>query len=1843
MRYKLSALIGFAWLALALPTGVQAQLAPDLTTTDLATIDRTQTYNLGPTGMRGWIYHDGNNVGDFGTMSGQSPWQILVTTVGTSTPASGILATDDVILGASVGAGAVPLFTNDSRKSLGWAIGAAEASATGVLKIKRWRAGVSTDVSLQLGISNTAYSATAPYNCPKSTLILSNAINKLPASFNMGNPGNPVLGLAMMASGNTNFNASVQAYARSIAPSSLSLSPNGCDTWGWGYMNVFLSEYYLKTGDTNVLSGITKYTVNLAKAQSKYGTFGHGGAEQHSDGSLHGSISWYGPVNSAGLVANMGIAMGKKVIVASGGAVDAEIDPALDRASKFFGYFVGKGSIPYGEHEPWSGGHASNGKDCMAAFMFAMQGNRPVETEYYTRMTVAGYNGREYGHTGQGFSYLWSTLAANIGGTNAVATYLAQVRWHLDLSRRSDGSFVYDGDEQYGGSPNITDYWSNSSEYAGMDPTSWYVLAYSLPKQQLLLTGKNANPTNWLSSDKVTNAIWVGAFNQVCAGYNTNQLASAMSEYDPGVRFWAAATIGTNVNTSYSMLTNMASSTNSLLREAACQALGVKLDARALTLLGQRLSDTNIWVRSKASKALQNFGNSALPQLTTMLGAFITNATDPNVIVWEDPIQIANGYLADELFQTLGASTINVATNLLYPAVIAGLKQPDGMARSYMGDFIQNRLTWTQVQAVAPAIIACVAERSPADRMFSDGIRLAGLATLGKYLVEEGIPLCLMFKEQTWHGDDWLPFDLLTTTYRGAAKDVLPTLYAWQAHQPQFFADGSIGGCCPGRYPTITNKIALAIAAISSDMSPPTLNNFKRIAAANASPSVITLPTVSTPLSSMAAPDLDGGTPVFTWSKVSGVGNVTFAPNGTQASSNTVATFSGIGTYVVRVSTSDSSILNSNIWITYSLGYYDFKTYTNVVGAVYSNITVIVNVATNRAPVPQNQSLTTPVDTALGITLLAADPNGDVLSYSVVTPPTRGTLTGSAPNLIYTPTNGYTGFDSFTFKANDGQVDSSIATITIDTGTVGNQRPVATNQSVTTAQNTVKVITLTGSDPDANPLTYMLVSSPTHGTLSGVVPNVTYQPATNYPGGNINGPDSFTFAVKDTLSLTSGVATVSLTVTPPGPVVGNGGGATNLSVGVAQLRGTLTNAPADVRFYWGTTDGGTNPANWAGTILLTNTTQTTFSSNVSNLIYGLTYYYRSYGSNQYGTAWAPATTTFTTQRPSPPVPQTINVNFDSTIATGLVGPIGGFGTTWNQFGKDNALGTVHGSSLLNSSGGATGIGCSYVSSGSLDNWGSSGSLTMLQNAGYNGNVKITGGLSYAFEVNGLVSGRTYDLYIGSWYDNEQGSKGTFVTSNTTTNGLTQSVDNGWTAGGWTQNSSTWVQGVNYVAFRSIVANGSGKIAITMTADPGDGSRNPKLMVCGLQLLDLTPVLPALSLTNSAATNITTSSAALNATLRSTGTVYQVSAFWNTVNGGTNATLWTNLAFVGAWTNLATTNLSFSAAGLAPSKLYYFTFRATNALETLWATNVLSFTTLTPPAPGVANSAGATNLSVGVAQLQGTLTNGPADVRVYWGTTDGGVTAANWANANLLTGQAGGSFASNVSNLIYGVTYYYRSHASNQWGTAWASTTASFTTLRPASSLTNSAATSITTNAAMLNATLACTGAVYQVSAYWNTTSGGTNANLWTNSAYVGAWTNVIATNLSYTAAGLAPNTTYYFTFRATNALNTLWATNVLSFTTLAPQPPPVPVLPGSAITMPDSVPAFDFATVAGYKYRLAYKNGLTDAAWLPVIAPPVFPPPDGWSATSTGLPMSLTDTNTVGQPQRFYRLEADAP
>ena len=66
-----------------------------------------------------------------------------------------------------------------------------------------------------------------------------------------------------------------------------------------------------------------------------------------------------------------------------------------------------------------------------------------------------------------------------MGGSLAVAEYLKPVRWHLDLSRRTDGSFVYDGEEQYGAGTTADGTYLGASGYYGMNPTASYILTFA--------------------------------------------------------------------------------------------------------------------------------------------------------------------------------------------------------------------------------------------------------------------------------------------------------------------------------------------------------------------------------------------------------------------------------------------------------------------------------------------------------------------------------------------------------------------------------------------------------------------------------------------------------------------------------------------------------------------------------------------------------------------------------------------------------------------------------------------------------------------------------------------------------------------------------------------------------------------------------------------------------------------------------------------------------------------------------------------------------------------------------------------------------------------------------------------------------------------------------------------------------------------------------------------------------------------------------------------------------------------------------------------------------------------
>ncbi|MEO8216509.1 MAG: Ig-like domain-containing protein [Acidobacteriota bacterium] len=202
---------------------------------------------------------------------------------------------------------------------------------------------------------------------------------------------------------------------------------------------------------------------------------------------------------------------------------------------------------------------------------------------------------------------------------------------------------------------------------------------------------------------------------------------------------------------------------------------------------------------------------------------------------------------------------------------------------------------------------------------------------------------------------------------------------------------------------------------------------------------------------------------------------------------------------------------------------FTFQANDGLLSSSAATVSITLN-PVNDPPVAGGQSVTTSEDSSKAITLTATDVDSPSLSYQIVSSPVNGTLTGTPPNMTYTPNANFNGSDSFTFTASDGALFSNVATVSI-TITPVNDAPSATPQTVTTNEGTAVAVTLAGTDVDGDFLSFEKLSDPLHGVLSGSLPNLTFTPAAGF-----NGSDSFTFRVNDG-QVNSSPATVSINVT----------------------------------------------------------------------------------------------------------------------------------------------------------------------------------------------------------------------------------------------------------------------------------------------------------------------------------------------------------------------------------------------------------------------------------------------------------------------------------------------------------------------------------------------------------------------------------------------------------------------------------------------------------------------------------------------------------------------------------------
>lgn len=754
-RFSTIAILAFSvflvTVAQAIGAGSKKQAAtPDFTKGDKIPNGANHDWNLGATGLRGWIYTN--------QMSTADARQIYVTKVDKESPADGILAVGDVILG--VGGKA---FSYDPRTEFGKALTVAESEAGGGnLSLKRWRKGKTDTVSVKLPVLGT-YSTTAPYDCPKSKRILEQGCQALAeriadSSYHQNAITRSLNALALLASGDPEYLPLVKKQAQWAAE----FSANSFQPWYYGYVISFLAEYKMATGDESVMPGLRRLVLEAANGQSIVGSWGHGFAKP--DGRANG----YGMMNAAGVPLTSSLILARKA-----GVNDAIVTQAIDRSVRMLRFYVGKGCIPYGDHVPWIQNHESNGKNGMASVMFHLLGD-PQAAEYFSRMALASHgNERDYGHTGNFFNILWAMPSLELSGPNATGAWMGEFgAWYFDLAREWDGTFGYQGP------PEMV-----HNGYKGWDCTGVYLLAYAMPLKKIYLTGKGENHVPQISMAEAKSIVDDGRGwtrrdrTSFYDALTTDQLIARLGNWSPVVRQRSAEALARRNENVMDRLIGMLDAKDLYTRYGACRAIKMQKGsgAPAVPALLKTFRSDDLWLRILSAEALAGIGAAARSAAPEMLERLTKR--DPV----KDPRNMEQRYLSFALFNKgsglLNKSLKGVDRDLLREAVRAGLKNEDGRARGSLVTVYDN-LTFEEIKPLLPAILEAVVERSPSGVMFSDNIRTKGLELLAKHHFAEAMPLCIDIMDIERWGKNGRIMGCLKALqyYGGAAGPLLPRL-----------------------------------------------------------------------------------------------------------------------------------------------------------------------------------------------------------------------------------------------------------------------------------------------------------------------------------------------------------------------------------------------------------------------------------------------------------------------------------------------------------------------------------------------------------------------------------------------------------------------------------------------------------------------------------------------------------------------------------------------------------------------------------------------------------------------------------------------------------------------------------------------------------------------------------------------------------------------------------------------------------------------------------------------------------------------------------------------------------
>lgn len=622
-----------------------------LTVSTSAFVEHKERY-LGPTGM-------------FGVTS---PKDIKIVKVEPGSPADGIIKPGDIITAA----GGIP-FKDQTRQQLAAAIDKAEATG----KLTLTRKGGST-VDLKLPILGT-YADTAPYKCPKTDIVITRAADFIIASKKFGRDGFPIALLGLLATGEPKYidfvKQQVHAAPWAKPDTKLSLDNYARTAWNWGYTALFLGEYYLLTKDDYVLPALEAYTVALAKGRDAGGLWGHGFASLDlNNGQAHGRLPGYAQMNQSSLPCFVAILLAEKA-----GIRHPEILATIQQNNIYYSNFIGRGTLPYGVHNPNAKSFNNNGMSGLAAVAFSIHGNKSG-AEFFSRMAAASHNVMEQGHTGHYFNILWTGPGANLAGPEVTTAFFRETKWLSIINRKWNGDFTYSHSEKSG----VNYSYSNLSD-AGAN-----LINHCLGRRTLLMTGRDSDPSLYLKGDAANAAIALATLD--VKNLTDDKLLDYFGHPMPKIRTESVWTLRDRKHPHEPAIRAMIFKGPDLQRESAISYYGygcakeVALAAKPDLIKLLRDPAVSLDLRAAAASSLSSLGADAYEIFPDLLQLVLTEKPSDPLARINESLGRALTTLAPDPF----AAKLVTNKDLFYHAVDKLLQHPRASGRSCGTDLVAN-------------------------------------------------------------------------------------------------------------------------------------------------------------------------------------------------------------------------------------------------------------------------------------------------------------------------------------------------------------------------------------------------------------------------------------------------------------------------------------------------------------------------------------------------------------------------------------------------------------------------------------------------------------------------------------------------------------------------------------------------------------------------------------------------------------------------------------------------------------------------------------------------------------------------------------------------------------------------------------------------------------------------------------------------------------------------------------------------------------------------------------------------------------------------------------------------